>query len=1362
MAITGHQRRAEDPDGTDDIHPLDDGASSPTGYESPVPTDEPAGKRKRRRRKRHKKVHQGQQPAQDGQPGPDAPEQKNDSDSSQWLTAGMTDISIHGMPSWSQERGGEVPDGDSTAYGQGADANLMSDERSTGPEAMQPRDEHGSWPDHETAHMARPGEGHPMMPGGTPVPAAGMDAASGYHDAESAGMTGATVSMGASLAAHEGGDGMAGSDYAMTHTETDMEDVEIPEWASGLYSKLKASVAHAFILSGNIRDYMVRDVSIRDGIISMLDPAQDRFDVIACYDQAHGITFDLGGRFRRVSKEEYKRRFLELVRQSCQRQGLEPKTGSDDQPPTDPVELFTIIADIFEMPVADGQRAKLLLFVDHADLLVPDGATVQMTEAEKRLVIVLSDLCRSYQADKGGSCAVMMSDALSQVSSTIRDTASRTDLIAVPYPQLGERKDFIEHVLDVPEHRLSDGRQMFECKEGVTKDYLAINTAGLSCYQIEDIVLRAMADDVPITAKLVKDRKNEIIRNDYNDVIEIMDPSGGFETLGGMMQIKKFFHEEVIEPIHDGLREAVPMGILLMGPPGSGKSIFFSSPIYQYKNGRARLTTIGEISVGDYVFDQNGHPVRVTGVFPQGKLPAYELVLRDGRTVICSRDHLWEVQHKSHGHYKTEVLTVAQMLEKGIYSPNSDGTHPNRAKYLVPMNGAIEEYPIDHDIDPYVMGCFIGDGNCLEPSLTMTCAIADKETVYRIANIIGASVHNGTKSHEIHWTFAETNPKTGTTRNIKTSEFFKNYPELVDYAGNKRIPTQYLHGSIEQRYALLQGLMDTDGSIIAGMRANCSYSTTSKGLMKDVRHLLFSLGISNTLRINDRVGQPHIGPNGKTYYRKSIEYNIGIQCPNDMKKNLFRLHRKRQRAIESETRYKSRDYSRIAIAEINDLNRKEEMVCIKVDSDRGLFLAGEDFVVTHNTVLAKAVAKESGMNCVSMNMGHVFSDNPGVAELNLDRALDCAMSMEPTIIFIDEIDEALPKRHANGSNSGVNNRINKRLLEFFSDTSHRGQVIILAATNYPEKIDAAFKRAGRFDKRFPMFAPDGYDRIRILKISAGKAAKVNAAWDTTQYQVSCLLDPDTPIANPFKNLRQWIESGNRPTNEGYVGNQSEYRYVATDQYGREQHYSMMLPDLVIDVLGKPTIPLWEFYKASDIILEGRLAGRQDDSSTFSVESDEEYYSRIDRTIAGLTEIFGDDPDNARVVSKRLQYYDKRYKPFFTQTERMTGAELDVVVQKAITLYRQYKKKHPDRVEALIERGVIKDDHDIPFSVLYDACCKTTNATADIKSMEDMALINTSDMDFIPDAAYGTNNAGEVVSYRSRQEELRLKSDRGDE
>ena len=742
----------------------------------------------------------------------------------------------------------------------------------------------------------------------------------------------------------------------------EMEDVSVPQWVVLLKDKLEASVSHAFILDGNIRDYMIRSISINDGIVMTLDPTQTKYEVIANYDQAHGLTFFSSNLLTNVSQEEYQERFIKIMQTAQAEMNIEVTKDI----PKDPVLLFMIIAYIFDMmPDEETGASKMLLFADFIELLVPEGSSTQLKESERKLVVILSNMFRSQAADEAGNCIILKTDDISQMSGRVHSTSSRIDRISIPNPLMDERMDFILNELDIPQNVLSDGRQIFECEEGVDQQYLATSTAGLACYQIEDIVLRALSNDSPITAELVKERKSEIIKIDYDGVIEVMEPTSGFEALGGMQQLKDFFKEVVIEPIHRGELEAVPMGVLMMGPPGTGK-----------------------------------------------------------------------------------------------------------------------------------------------------------------------------------------------------------------------------------------------------------------------------------------------------------------------------------------------------------------------------------------TVLAKAVAFESGMNCVALNLNKIMGKYVGQSEHNLDRALDCALAMQPTIIFIDEIDEALPKRNV-AEQSAVNQRINKRLLEFFSQVEHRGQVMILAATNYPEKIDPAFKRAGRFDKRLPMFGPDRFDRMRIIKIVARNKG----------YTLSCIGNPDTLYPNPFTGLLDWFRAGNCPQNEGYVGNQSEYSFERTDDFGSTETITMYLPDILTSTIGEVRIPLWQVYRCCEILLENILEDRKVNASTAIVESDEDYFRRMENALNQISEVFDNDPETMSKVFTLLKIYDKIYRPFQEQTDYMTGAELDVVLSKAITIFRKWTKEHDDLWHRMLNSPILENEKDIPFDILYEACVKTTNATAGIKTMEDNALINTSDTDFIPDAKYGVTNDGKEISYLERQTEL---------
>lgn len=1145
------------------------------------------------------------------------------------------------------------------------------------------------------------------------------------------------------------------------------EDVDVPQWVVSMRAKIRSNVSHAFLLSGNIRDYMVRNISIEDGIVLTLDPQLNDFDIVCTYDQAHGLGFYESDLVIGDSEpEDYRDSFLAAMHDAQDDLGRE----RTDDVPTNPVDLFTIISKICEQQPSDGHGGKILLFADFLELLVPDASGSAMRPDERKLSIIMSDMCRSERADECGSVFVFFSDNLTAVSQVIRSTASRTDVIEVPAPVLAERQDFIDHVIDVDDRRLSDGRSLFDADrdddasgEGVTKRWFAINTAGLACYQIEDIALRSLSDDMPITKTLVKERKSDIIRTDYENVLEIMDPRSGFDAIGGMDNIKAYFQKNVINPVHRGDFSAVPMGVLLSGAPGVGKSYNNYTPIYRLNHNKVELTSIKDLRVGDKIFGRDGQITTVINKYPQGELDAYRIFFKDGRTGICSADHLWGVYSRSHhGQMKMRVKSTQEMIDKGIFCPNSDGSHPNRSRYFIPMNGPLDFPEKELPVDPYLLGVFIGNGDMADCALSLSCDTDDEETVKRIADIVHAYTYKKKKTGYSWYFYSDYNENNRTNPRIQTYDIFKDLPDLIELqSGQKYIPEQYIRASYSQRLALLQGLMDTDGCIHstsgrnAKNRYNCDYSTTSEELAWSLSDLLFTLGMSNTVCSSDRTGQTHI-VNGKEYIRKSVEFTVRINIPNEDKPKLFRLSRKKAIAEEAAARPKRRNYDYVGIIGIEKLDKKLPMTCITVDADDGLFCVGKDCVVTHNTMLAKAVAYESGMNCVNLNLNQIMDKWVGSSERNLKRALDCAQAMAPTILFIDEIDEALPNRHNNNDASGVNKRMNQMLLTYFSDTTHRGQVVVLAATNYPDKLDPAIKRMGRFDDHIPMFAPDRFGRARILLIAAKKKG----------YTLSWFESPDKMINNPFSGLINWLEAGNRPHNQKFVGNQSNYYYTVRidDGYGQfhNETHSAYLPEAIQKIIGKPKIAVHEFYRGMEILLEGVLTGRTMDTAQGIRESDEEYFARIDQTLAANASMFFADPGHPtereaksfKFACRRMKLYDMKYSPFYDKTEFMTGAELDVVVSKCITLMRDMVSGDRDRLNRLIRNKEMTDEHDIPFEILREACETILPATVGIKQMEDAALLDATDMSFIPDAKYNTSDNGKDKSYRERLSELR--------
>jgi transitional endoplasmic reticulum ATPase len=135
---------------------------------------------------------------------------------------------------------------------------------------------------------------------------------------------------------------------------------------------------------------------------------------------------------------------------------------------------------------------------------------------------------------------------------------------------------------------------------------------------------------------------------------------------------------------------------------------------------------------------------------------------------------------------------------------------------------------------------------------------------------------------------------------------------------------------------------------------------------------------------------------------------------------------------------------------------------------------------TGKTYFSKCLAGDANINFVEFKMSKILDKYVGEAERNLEKALSCFASLAPVGVFIDEIDQAL-SRGDNDSNS-VSRNLFGMFLAFLSEPSHRGKILWIGATNYPNKLDEALKRAGRFDKKIPFLPPSKDERIEVFKI----------------------------------------------------------------------------------------------------------------------------------------------------------------------------------------------------------------------------------------------------------------------------------------
>lgn len=332
---------------------------------------------------------------------------------------------------------------------------------------------------------------------------------------------------------------------------------------------------------------------------------------------------------------------------------------------------------------------------------------------------------------------------------------------------------------------------------------------------------------------------------------------------------------------------------------------------------------MGDIQVGDFVISIDGKPTEVYGVYPQGVVPAVKITFTDGASTVCSDSHLWEVRDLNNS---VSVMTAKEILDSGL---KKGGNY----KYAIPTIEAVQFNEQNSLlIDPYVMGVILGDGGTTNGTIKLHCV--DQQILDRVAESLPADLklrNDGEHGHSI----------SAHSRRNSYITALREYGLMKLRSHEKFIPGQYLRASIEDRYALLQGLMDTDG----GSSTRTAFVTTSPFLRDGIVELIRSLG-----------GLPMWSAHPSYYMKDGVRIDCKekyiVNCRLDM--NPFFLQRKRdqfkERKIDDSRRIKS-------IERVDDI----EMQCIKVMHPRGLYVTN-DYIVTHNTGRWEVSAKEAPNN----------------------------------------------------------------------------------------------------------------------------------------------------------------------------------------------------------------------------------------------------------------------------------------------------------------------------------------------------------------------------------------------------------------
>ena len=353
----------------------------------------------------------------------------------------------------------------------------------------------------------------------------------------------------------------------------------------------------------------------------------------------------------------------------------------------------------------------------------------------------------------------------------------------------------------------------------------------------------------------------------------------------------------------------------------NGKQLALDTPIPTPEG----FTSMGDLQVGDIVFDENGQTCHVIAKSEVDDTEqAYRLTFKDGSSIIAGARHLWDCEY-IYGKRKTVEWSTEEIYNRTTAYRQRFQDRPEARRdslIRIPVCKPLQTEEKDLPLDPYTYGFWLGNGNATKPELTIRTS--DVEDV--ISNI----------PYEVHNRYPQ---KCGGSEIVVYNEL---KPILVSNFREKAIRPEYLRASEAQRWSLLQGLMDSDGCI--GERKGQSiYVTTIQNLALSVRELLWSLGIKNAVRTepSTRCGQP----TGETLY--VIRFTTFDNQPTS------KLIRK---AIRQRIRKKDTRSNYHYLLDIQPIDHPVKMQCIQVDSPSHQYLAGPSMVPTHNSELAAAVA----------------------------------------------------------------------------------------------------------------------------------------------------------------------------------------------------------------------------------------------------------------------------------------------------------------------------------------------------------------------------------------------------------------------
>ncbi|HYW36206.1 MAG TPA: AAA family ATPase [Balneolaceae bacterium] len=351
-----------------------------------------------------------------------------------------------------------------------------------------------------------------------------------------------------------------------------------PLWAQELAQKYLSRTVNQFILHGNIHDLV--PIGDKAPTFSRLKTflAENFFgarDFVIFYDRSSGIYFR-----DKASKNDFNQAVA----------GRDSLIGTNyaSKLPKDPVGVFSLLEQYFRIRLNNNKSAALI--IDYAETIVPMNEAGSTGSEDRTSLVYLSRWARDPLFMASDFTTILISENLADINKTLVQNPY-TSSIKIQIPDEGQRLDFINHEIDTQE---------FEKISEVSKEVVAQQTAGLNCINIRSILANARENNKPITFNNLSRSKKERIEAEAYGLLEFVNARYTLDDVAGHAKVKDHLRHAV-KALKNGRRNVLPMGYLICGPVGTGKTFMVSCfsnevgiPMVRLKNFRSQWQGVTE------------------------------------------------------------------------------------------------------------------------------------------------------------------------------------------------------------------------------------------------------------------------------------------------------------------------------------------------------------------------------------------------------------------------------------------------------------------------------------------------------------------------------------------------------------------------------------------------------------------------------------------------------------------------------------------------------------------------------------------------------------------------------------------------